>query len=390
MALLDSFGREINQVLFEGNSCVKKVIFNRPRKFNSITIKMILEMLKKLKEYEDDSTVKLVILKGNGKAFCSGGDLKALYKHATEGHWTFGALLYKKLLTLSHLLATYKKPLVALIDGTVMGAGAGLSMHAPYRIVTENTVFAMPEASVGLFPDIGASHFLSRLPKYFGEYLGLTGAKLDGAEMVACGLATHFVLSKDLHLHMLENALEGLTSSDTTAISHIISKFEHKASVKQDNAYYSRSKIVNKCFSRETVEDIQLALKKEAAANWETNWIVDAINSMKSACPASLKIFLRMMKEGRNRSLEHCLTLEYIVHCHIIRETLNSEFYEGVRAKLLHKDKKPKWRPSKLELVSEEMVDQFFRIMDDGNWEPLQLTPTTFNSFIIDAARPKL
>ncbi|KAJ4721585.1 3-hydroxyisobutyryl-CoA hydrolase 1 [Melia azedarach] len=266
-------------------------------------------MLKKLKEYENDSTVKLVILKGKGKAFCAGGDLAAYYKHTTEGHWTFATLYYKKQLILAHLLATYKKPLVALIDGTVMGAGAGLSMYAPYRIVTENTVFAMPEAAIGLFPDVGASHFLSRLPGFLGEYLGLTGARLDGEGMIACGLATHFVLSKDLH--MLENALEGLTCSDTASISLLISKFVHQKNyMKQDNAFYERLKIANKCFSRETVEDILLAL----------------------------------------------------------------------------------WQPSKLELITGEIVDQYFRNVDDDedDWEPLKLPPRSSNGFIIDAARSKL
>ncbi|KAF5749888.1 Beta-hydroxyisobutyryl-CoA hydrolase 1 [Tripterygium wilfordii] len=155
-------------------------------------------MLKCFKIFEDDSTTNLVILKGNGKAFCAGGDVVSVVGSMMIGHWSFGASFYRKQFTLDYLLATYKKPLIALIDGIVMGGGAGLSMHATFRIVTENTVFAMPEAAIGLFPDVGASHFLSRLPGYFGEYLGLTGARLDGAEMLECGLATHFVYSKDL------------------------------------------------------------------------------------------------------------------------------------------------------------------------------------------------
>ncbi|KAJ4707666.1 3-hydroxyisobutyryl-CoA hydrolase 1 [Melia azedarach] len=371
MALHDSFNTEINQVLFEGNSCARKVVLNRPRKLNSLTFKMTSQMLKKLKEYEDDSSVTFVILKGNGKAFCAGGDVVASYKYMTSGHWSIGAFIYRKQLLLNYLLATYKKPLVALIDGIVMGGGAGISMHAPYRIVTENTVFAMPEAAIGHFPDVGASRFLSRLRGYFGEYLGLTGAKINGEEMVACGLATHFVFSKDLQL--LENALDEVAPSNTTAISQIISKFAHETYIKPDSAC-NRLQIINECFSRETVEDILLALEKQFE-NGEEKWIVDAINSMKSACPASLKVFLRLVREGRWLNFEQCLIREYTIFCHIKRRTVSNDFYEGIRAMLLDKDKNPKWQPSKLEQVTEEMVDRYFRNMDDDDWEPLKLPP---------------
>ncbi|KAJ4715175.1 3-hydroxyisobutyryl-CoA hydrolase 1 [Melia azedarach] len=308
----------------------------------------------------------------------------------TEGHWTFGTLYYKKELILAHFLATYKKPLVALIDGTVMGAGAGLSMYAPFRIVTENTVFAMPEAAIGLFPDVGASHFLSRLPGFLGEYLGLAGARLDGAGMIACGLATHLVLSKDLY--RLENALEGLTCSNATSISHLINKFVYQTNyVKQDSAYYDRLKIANKCFSRKTVEEILLALEKEVEYG-EQQWIIDAINSMKSACPASLKIFLRTIREGRTQSLEQCLVREYNIVSHICRGTVSHDFYEGIRAVVIDKDKKPKWELSKLELITEEIVDQYFRNVDDDedNWDPLKLPPRSSNGLTIEAARSKL
>ncbi|KAK1549989.1 hypothetical protein Q3G72_011916 [Acer saccharum] len=211
------------QVVFEGNSFVKKVTLNRPRKLNTLTLEMISEMEKGLEDYENDPQVKLVILKGNGKAFCAGGDIVAIYKF---------------------LIAVF--------------------MLARFKIVTENTVFALPEGAVG--SHVGGSYFLSRLPGYFGEYLGLTGARIDGAEMISCGLATHFVLSKDLQL--LENALDKLDSSDESAISQLISEFIHKPNIKQHSAY-SRLLNVNKCFSRETIEGILLALVRIIVQEWE-------------------------------------------------------------------------------------------------------------------------
>nr|XP_034916862.1 probable 3-hydroxyisobutyryl-CoA hydrolase 3 [Populus alba] len=305
-------------------------------------------MTKKLKAYEIDPEVKVVVLKGNGKAFCAGGDVVASYICMVAGHWSHGANTYKKSLILDYVVATYGKPVVALIEGIVMGAGAGLSMHGAFKIVTENTVFAMPETAIGHFVDVGASHFLSRLPGFFGEYLGLAGTRIRGEDMVACGLATHFVLSKDLHL--VESALDEVTSSDTDKISKIISKFEHKPNVKQDGVY-SRLEIINKCFSRKTVEEILSSLIE--AGNRADKWVLEAIKSMKAASPISLKISLK----------------------------------SGIRAMLLDKDENPKWEPARLELVSDEMVGRYFSRVDEDDWESLQL-PARSSS--VDVMRPKL
>ncbi|CBI29145.3 hypothetical protein VitviT2T_019961 [Vitis vinifera] len=360
---------EPNQVLFEESSCVRKVILNRPHKLNSLTYEMISQILRNLEVYEKDPMVKLLILKGQGKAFCAGGDVVGMVLSINEGHWSFGASFYKKQLTLDYLLATSTKPLVSLINGIVMGGGAGLSMNSMFRVVTENTVFAMPEGQIGFFPDVGASYFLSRLPGYFGEYLGLTGARLDGKEMLACGLATHFVLSKDLLL--LENALSEVASSDASTISRVISGFSSKISLKKESAY-RRLETINKCFSRRTVEEILSMLENEAA-NGDNKWIIQAISSMKSASPTSLKIFLKLIREGRTKELKDCLIQDYTIACHMFQRTFNPDFIEGSRAKLFEKGKQPKWEPSKLELVRDDFVNQYFEKVDDADWEYLQL-----------------
>ncbi|KAF9660602.1 hypothetical protein SADUNF_SadunfUnG0006200 [Salix dunnii] len=409
MAIRHCFDKDVDQVLFEGNSSVKRVILNRPQKLNSLNYHMICQMIKELKAFEADPKVKIVILKGNGKAFCAGGDVLASYtcqvageNHLLRkfkvigkcliplmfisldeaGHWSYGTNFYKKQVMLDYLVATYGKPVVAIIDGIVMGGGAGLSLQATFRIVTENTVFAMPETAIGHFADVGSSYFLSRLPGFYGEYLGLTGAKIRGAEMVECGLATHFMLAKDVPL--LETALDEVTS-DTKTISEIISKFTHKSTVKQHGAY-SRLEIINKCFSRTTVEEILSSLESEAKTKSE-KWILDAINWIKSACPTSLKISLRSIREGRTKELEQCLIQECTIVCHIVRRTVSNDFYEGVRAILLDKDKNPKWEPSKLELVTDEMVDRYFSRVDEDDMEPLQLPA---RSSLVDTMRPKL
>ncbi|KAG8652159.1 hypothetical protein MANES_06G059330v8 [Manihot esculenta] len=372
-----NFKTELNKVLFEGDSFYREVILNRPTKLNSLDYEVISLMLKNFRDFETDSTVKFVILKANGRAFSAGGDVVSIVSSMITGHWCFGARFYKKQFNLDYLLATYKKPLVR---------GAGLCMNGRFRIVTEKAVFAMPEASIGLFPDVGASHFLSRLPGNFGEYLGLTGGRLNGAEMLACGLATHFLFSKDLSL--LETALKTLPSSDMTIIYQVINKFAQKPKLKQDTIYQTqRLETINKCFSKDTVEEILLALENEVKNNPEI-WINKAINSMKAASPTSLKITLRSIRAGRLQNLKLCLTREYTICCNVLRATVSNDLYEGSRAMLFDKDKKPKWEPSKLELVSKEMVDRYFNGIDEDDWKYLQIPERSVTS--MDVLMPKL
>ncbi|KAI8024086.1 putative 3-hydroxyisobutyryl-CoA hydrolase 3 [Camellia lanceoleosa] len=440
MASHNLFERDINPVLFEEKSYTRKVTLNRPQKLNSLTYEMISQIGAALRVYEDDSKIKFVIFKGKGKAFCAGGDVVRVVQYSIAGHWSFAAKFYQKQLCLDYLLATYKKPLVYLINGIIMGGGAGLSMFGTFRIVTEHTVFAMPEASIGLFPDVGATCFLSRLPGYFGEYLGLTGARINGIEMLACGLATHFVLSKDLQpledalcelvaadtltisklvskfiykghakqdsfhkrveiinkcfsrktveeiLSSLVNALCELVAADTLTISKLVSKFIYKGHAKQDS-FNKRVEIINKCFSRKTVEEILSSLEEEMETGTD-KWIVEAISSLKSASPTSLKITLRSIREGRLLKLEHCLSREFTLFRHFMRRTVNNDFYEGARAMLIDKDKKSKWEPPQLWQVSEEMVDRFFaEAEDDDEWEDLHLPN---RSGLSNQMKPKL
>ncbi|CAI9111810.1 OLC1v1012133C1 [Oldenlandia corymbosa var. corymbosa] len=336
--------KEFNEVLFEFNKGIGRAILNRPRQLNSLTYEMISQMLKQLGVFEDDPTLKLVILKGNGRAFCAGGDVKGVLNFVTNGHWSFGASFFRRQLTLDYKIATYKKPVVSILDGIVMGGGAGLSMLSTFRIVTEKTIFAMPEAAIGLFPDCGASYFLSRIPGSFGEYLGLTGTRLTGMEMLACGLATHFVFSKDLA--SLEDSLDLLAASesmvtDKTSISRTISKFVQQVHLPKDSVLCQGLGAINECFSKDTVEEILASLEK-LGMNQEQKWILKAVGSMKSASPTSLKIFLRL----------------------------------GARATLIERGTKPQWKPSKLELVSKEMVYAYFtEIENDEDWVSLKLPP---------------
>ncbi|KAF3336020.1 3-hydroxyisobutyryl-CoA hydrolase 1-like isoform X1 [Carex littledalei] len=336
-------GNDADQVLVEEKGFARTLILNRPRQLNALSYTMITLLLKNFKAFEEDPNVKVLILKGKGRAFCAGGDVAAVARVA------------------------FLK--ASLLDGICMGGGAGVSIHGKFRVVTEKTVFAMPETALGVFPDIGASYFLSRLPGYFGEYAGLAGVRLDGSEMLACGLATHFVHSTKLA--SLEEALAQSATSDPFTVCGIIDQFSQDVPVKETSAL-NRLEIINKCFSKGTVEEILSALEKEAL-EVSDKWLHAAIESLKKASPTSLKISLRSIREGRMQTVGECLTREYRMVCHVLRGDFSKDFFEGCRAILFDKDRKPKWTPSKLELIGDRAVDKYFSKIEDSNWEDLKL-----------------
>ncbi|KAB5527831.1 hypothetical protein DKX38_021678 [Salix brachista] len=401
------------QVLVEDNPFSRTLILNRPKQLNALSYQMISRLFELFLAYEKDPNVKLLLLKGNGRAFCAGGDVAAVVRDIREVNWKSGAEFFGKEFTLNYILATYSKPQVSILDGIVMGGGAGASMHGRFRVATENSVFAMPETALGLFPDVGASYFLSRLPGFFdkkkmklsffaimkalgfthchafmeaitfhavllmswlGEYVGLTGARLDGAEMLMCGLATHFVPSAKLPL--LEEALVNLDSSDPAMISAIIDEYSERPFLKGKSAYHQLD-VIDKCFSLRTVEAILSALEKEAV-NMKEDWFSAAVQSLKKASPTSLKISLKSIREGRLQGVGQCLVREYRMVCHVMQGKLSKDFFEGCRAILLDKDKNPKWEPSQLDLVSDTVVEEYFSKVDDEEWEELKL-PARFN-----------
>ncbi|KAL6334094.1 hypothetical protein AAG906_004525 [Vitis piasezkii] len=369
MAPLSSTQGDTDQVLTDKNLFVRTLVLNRPRQLNALSSQMISKLLELFLAYEEDSNVKLVIMKGNGRAFCSGGDVAAVVHDINRGNWKIGAKFFWEEYILNYVMATYSKPQVSILNGIVMGGGAGASVHGRFRIATENSVFAMPETALGLFPDVGASYFLSRFPGFFGEYVGLTGARLDGAEMLACGLATHFVPSA--RLSSLEAALHKLDSSDPAIISAVIDEYSLQPYLK-DKSTYHRLDIINRCFSRRTIEEILSALEREAVKSAD-DWISSTIQSLQKASPTSLKISLRSIREGRVQGVGQCLIREYRMVCHVMRGEVSKDFVEGCRAILFDKDKNPKWEPSRLDQLNDSMIDQYFSRVDDEEWEDLKL-----------------
>ncbi|ONM27488.1 3-hydroxyisobutyryl-CoA hydrolase 1 [Zea mays] len=289
--------------------------------------KQIKGLLSCFTAFVKDDGVKLLIMKGSGRAFCAGGDVVAGVQSINNEGWKWGADFFRDQYFLNYIIATCIKPQVSLLTGIVMGGGAGVSLHGKFRVATDNTVFAMPETSLGLFPDVGASYFLARLPGFYGEYVALVGARLDGAEMLACGLATHFVPSNRMLL--LEESLKKVDTSNSFVVCSIIDQFCQQPSLKQKSSL-NRLEIINKCFSNRTVEEIISSLE-EVASNSASKWVAQTIQYLKKASPTSLKITLRSIREGRTQTVGECLQREYRMVCHVVRGDFSRDIFEVIK-----------------------------------------------------------
>ncbi|XP_016484025.1 small ribosomal subunit protein mS47 isoform X1 [Nicotiana tabacum] len=360
------------QVLVEGRAKSRAAILNRPSALNAITPSMAARLSRLYESWEENSDIGFVMMKGNGRAFSSGADVVTLYELINEGKIEECKKFFETLYKFVYLLGTYLKPNVAILDGVTMGSGAGISLPGMFRVVTDRTVrtfsngaflylakdvvYSTPEAQIGFHPDAGASYYLSRLPGYLGEYLALTGEKLNGVEMIACGLATHYSLKE--RLPWLEERLGKLITDDRLVIENSLAQYGDLVYPDSKSVLHKFEKI-DKCFSQDTVEEIIEALEREAAESHD-EWCNTALNKIKEASPLSLKVALKSIREGRFQPLDQCLVREYRISINWVSKRVSDDFCEGVRARLVDKDFAPKWGPTRLEEVTTDMVDCFF------------------------------
>ncbi|XP_015792867.1 3-hydroxyisobutyryl-CoA hydrolase, mitochondrial [Tetranychus urticae] len=346
----------------EGNKGI--IILNRPKKLNALNISMVRKIYPQLRKWEMDNSMKMVIIKGTGeKAFCAGGDIKEI---AQAGHGSpLGLEFFREEYRLNNQIGSMAIPYVALLNGIVMGGGVGLSVHGAYRVATEKAVFAMPETAIGFFPDVGGSHFLPRLPGKLGLFLALTGGRLHGRDLFKAGIATHFVCSD--RLEELESDLLRMKDPDLKGIDSLLTRYQEQweADYKKEFSLKQYIGRINSAFgAAESVEQIMENLSKDSS-----DWSKQQLEILKSASPTSLKVTFKALQQGSMMSLPDCLKMEYrIAHqmMHI------PDFFEGVRAALIDKDKNPKWKPDRLEDVTEEQVNAYFS-PSDPQFKELQL-----------------
>lgn len=343
-----------DDILVERRGAAGVVVLNRPQALNALTSAMRATIAQTFPRYGRDPQIYAMLLKSaSPKAFSAGGDIREITQLAREQPATARRSLAEEY-ALNWQLECFSKPTVSLIDGMVMGSGVGISIYGTHRIASEHYVFAMPETAIGLFPDDGAAWVFARLPGEMGMYLGLTGRSIGRADAYQLGLATHCI--PIARFAEIEAAVASADPIDPL----LDGLHEHPGAGELD----AHRDVVARCFAGGAVEDIVARLEDEcrrgsAAAAWCAGVLADL--SMRS--PVALKVTFRHIREARARDLRQTLMLDYRLACRLLD---GHDFHEGVRAALIDKDRRPRWRPDRLEDVSDDMVERHFAPLPAG------------------------
>lgn len=312
-----------------------RIVLDRPRALNALDLPMVRRLRETLVDWRSEPLRAVTIESGTAGVFCAGGDIRRIRQNTLEGDLSASDDFFRTEYEVNAMLASYPVPVVALIDGVCMGGGLGLSVHGPFRVVTERAVLAMPETAIGFFPDIGASHFLSRLPGAVGAYLGLTGARLGPADALELGLATHQISSGDLA------AVREALAADPRPVDAVL---RDMASVPDRPSGIGRHRgRIDAAFGATTVEEVIKRLHDPS------DWARETRTSLEAMSPQSLELTLDLILWGRQRSLRECLDAEREAAAYVVR---SPDFIEGVRAALVDKDRSPQWTASQYEGMS--------------------------------------
>lgn len=345
------------EVLLEKVGRAGVITMNRPKVLNALNLTMIRQICPQLKKWDSDKETDIVIIKAaGGKAFCAGGDIRAVTDAGRVGD-PLAEDFFREEYILNNAIGTCSKPYIALIDGITMGGGVGLSVHGRFRVATEKTLFAMPETAIGLFPDVGGGYFLPRLRGKLGLFLALTGFRLKGRDVQRAGVATHFVESKKIP--DLEKELVDLRSPSAEDVSRVLESFQNQSSLDSDKPFVLDKHLsdIDRLFSSSSVEGIVQNLQADGS-----EFAKKQAETLSRMSPTSLKITFKQLQAGATLSLSDVLVMEYRLSQACMR---GHDFYEGVRAVLVDKDQSPKWSPSTLAEVTDHSVEQCFSSLGD-------------------------
>lgn len=331
-------------ILFTQQGQLGLITLNRPKALNALTFDMIKELQKQLSVWKKDEAIKAVVIHAvPGNAFCAGGDVRWLHQSCIDEQTEFFWHEYR----LNHFIHHLGKPYIALMDGITMGGGVGISLHGSHPIASERFVFAMPETSIGFFPDIGASHLLSQCHDSLGVYLGLSGNRMTAFEAKDAGLVRAIIASEQMP-HVLEKLSQSdLTHNAYEAVDRCLASF-----VQEEAKPLAAINTIKDCFSLASVEEILAALEQH-----EDFWAQELSKKLKQKAPFSLKLTLAQLQKASGLTLADCLKMDFNLVRHFMSD---QDFYEGVRASLIDKDKNPQWNPARLDLVAEEKIISYF------------------------------
>ncbi|MBT0623325.1 enoyl-CoA hydratase/isomerase family protein [Pseudomonas fluorescens] len=343
-----------DEVLADVRNHIGHLTLNRPAGLNAITLDMVRSLTAQLQAWADDPQVYAVVLRGAGeKAFCAGGDIRSLYDSFKNGdslHADFFVEEYALDLAIHH----YRKPVLALMDGFVLGGGMGLVQGADLRVVTERSRLAMPETAIGYFPDVGGSYFLPRIPGELGIYLGVTGVQIRAADALYCGLADWYLEST--RLTDLDQKLDRLQWQDSPLkdLQGVLAKL----GVQQlpDAPLAALRPAIDHFFALPDVPSIVEQLQQVTVAD-SHEWALNTVALMQTRSPLAMAVTLQMLRLGRRLPLEQCFALEL----HLDRQWFErGDLIEGVRALIIDKDKTPRWRPATIHDLNATHVESFF------------------------------
>ena len=324
------------EILFLEKNNTGIITLNRPKALNALNIDMAKIFSEKLQEWNENVNIKRVLLIGEGKHFCAGGDVKSLYLTKNENNFKeeFFRIEYK----LNYLISQFKKEYLSIWNGVVMGGGVGLSIYGDHRMATDNTKFAMPETSIGFFPDVGASYFLSNLPKNVGKFIGLTGQILEVNDLIYLGLATDYFKIENLEL---------LKNNYINSGELIRENFE----VNIDTELIKNIELINLMFEGNLNEIIS---NLENNKSQFSSKILDIIYKK---CPMSLYVSTKLINDAKGKSLKECLEIEYQLSQKLVYRT---DFDNGVNTVLVTKDHNPQWSPAKIDQINTEELNKYF------------------------------
>ncbi len=343
------------EILFERRGAAGLITLNRPKALNAVSHGMVLAMRAQLDAWADDPAIERVIVRGAGeKAFSAGGDIRHLYDLGKAKRFDEQLQFWRDEYPLNVVIKNYRKPYVALIDGIVMGGGVGVSVHGSHRVAGDKYSFAMPEVSIGFFPDVGATWFLPRMPGELGTYCALTGERFGVADALYAGVATHRIPSA-----RFPALIEGL--SGTVSVDAVLAAFAEPAG---EGPIAARRHLIDHIFAGNDVEVILGRLDLEAATNSaDAEWAGKTAALMRAKSPTSLKLALAQVRFGAIHDFEACMRLEMRIVSHIVE---GHDFYEGVRAVIVDKDNKPTWNPQTLSAVTNRVIERYFATSDGG------------------------
>ncbi len=339
------------EILFERKGPLALVTLNRPKALNALTLGMIRAMQPQMAAWASDETVKAVVVRGAGeKAFCAGGDVRAVWQAGKDGDRLTRDFFYEEY-RLNRTIHVFPKPYVALIDGIVMGGGIGVSVHGSHRIAGDRTLAAMPETAIGLFPDVGGSWFLPRLPGRIGLWMALTGARLKTADSVYTGVASEYVPSVQ-HEDLVEALASDLVKTDDArgAVDATVAEFDGDPG---PAPLAEHREEIDRLFASDRIADILAALEADGG-----DWAKAQLEILNGRSPTSMKVTAEQLIRGKDLDFDSCMTMEYRLSQAAMA---GHDFYEGIRAVLVDKDHAPKWQPATLAEVTDEMVESWFR-----------------------------